>query len=387
VGYDPFATNQVVLDYNYAWGTNVVFNYNNVDYSAAQLGSAIGYSNNVGSYRPDFTFGSGYDIHLTQHDQTNMTAKDLTYLVAMGATNIDRDIYGTLRATVGWQAGAASIQRDTNLVAWWNFNAYHDTNSLPDSSPFANDLVLFSFPSNAPTLTNGPSGLSAVSCRAYRYFGTTNWNRLERMTNWTIISRGRYSSTSAGDTALLDFGIDVANAWHLGRDNSFFNTGFWVATDGGAYTQAIAFPDNFSSGQDSGWWHFAVTGRRTGASVMELVAYTNGVVYQTNTLTGLSFISPSNPSHWAAVGCDTHNGTPAFDDDEGATPDNGFHSYPNNAFGAWVSDSKIYSSTLSAADVMNEFLGIGTQSGGGGGGGGGQQPALVGKKPKIRRRP
>jgi hypothetical protein len=152
---------------------------------------------------------------------------------------------------------------------------------------------------------------------------------------------------------MLDAGnYGDANNWWLGRDDSFFNTRFWIHDANGNKTNGVSFPDG-SQGADSGWHHYVVTW-----SGNVFIGYFDGSPFITNTVANAPFRTVTQPNGWLAVGCYTHGGTPDFTDNESASPDSGFHSYPNNG---WllggIADSRIYNRALAAGEVSSIYAG------------------------------
>jgi hypothetical protein len=206
--------------------------------------------------------------------------------------------------------------------------------------------------SNWPGATNGPIGQRAAWIGSYQYFVVTNWSNIEQMPEGTLALWGYYTSASSGDSVFIDAGHGHPNGWWFGRDNSFFNTRLWVTDSTGTQQSAVAFPDNFS-GVNSDRWHHYVVAWNNGS----FIAYYDGVPIQTNALANCAFLSPSQPNHWLAIGCYTHDGTPQFDDVEG-TSSFGAPGYPNNGWlMGGVADIRLYRRALSPAEVQGVYVG------------------------------
>jgi hypothetical protein len=296
------------------------------------------------NYAPSFLNAAGYDWHPSASDATNMPGTNLTTFLSL-APGIDRDIFGYKNSTYGWIAGALTKVQDPNLILRIEFNGYA-TNTVEDFTPYEHhSLGSYGTATNWPVKITTSNGIPALQITKFQYMAITNWDRLTNMGYGTFMCHARYYTNATGDSVVFDAGNGGSNSWHFGRDDSFFNSGFWVYTDSGVKTQVLVFPDS-SSGVDSGIRHYAVTWTNG-----TFVGYTNGVSFQTNTIT-CAFLSPFCQNHWIGVGCYTHNGTADFTDNEGASPDNGYHSYPNNGFlQGEVADIRIYSRVLSASDI------------------------------------
>jgi hypothetical protein len=266
----------------------------------------------------------------------------------------------------GWPIGAESANQGDGLILWLSPDIYTGSNTLSDASLGGHDMFVSygttGSTTNMPILTNGPAGHSAMLSIVYRYGVITNWAGLENMTNGSIAVWGRYFSTAGGDSVMFDCGNypGVTNTWWFGRDDSFFNTRFWIHDADGNKVTAISYPDS-SQGVDTGWHHYAATW-----SGNVFIGYYDGVPFVTNTITSAPYRTVTSDSHWIGVLCYTHNGTPSIMDNESASPDSGFHSYPNNGFmQGGIADLRIYNQVQSAANVLAIFSGQGTSGGGG----------------------
>jgi hypothetical protein len=350
-----FTTADLMLGWNNVSGRNTIYGWQTTSYpTASAFDSALGFVGD-GNTVPVFAGVSASDFHLL--NQTNLTGTNLNSWESI-MPGISRNADGTLRSITGWPKGALSANQGEGLVLWFSFNGWNGISNVPDASPSLDDMSLpysaLNTPStNYPTATNGPNGLGAGWFTTYRYGIVTNWTGLENLTNGTVSVWGRYTTASAGDSVMLDAGnYGGANNWWLGRDDSYFNTRFWIHDAAGNKTSAVSFPDS-GSGVDTGWHHYSVTW-----SGNQFVGYYDGSPFVTNNVANAPFRTVTQPNHWLAVGCYTHGGTPDFTDNESASPDNGFQSYPNNGWlQGGVADVRIYNRTLSAAQVQSIFLG------------------------------
>lgn len=336
----------VILDFNDVCGSNNIIGWQGTDYDPA-----TGYLHNI-TNAPQFASLASWDFHLT--NPTNLVG---TNLASLSLPGLDRNADGTLRSITGWPVGAYGQSQSDGLVMWLSFNGWGGTTNVPDASPGGCDLTLpysaLNTPStNYPAATNGPNGLGAALLTTYRYGIVTNLTPISNLTNGTVALWGYYSAGSSGDSVFLDGGnYGDTNNWWMGRDDSFFNTRFWIHDAYGNKTNGVSFPD---SGTATPWMHYAVTWAGN-----VFVGYTNGVAFVTNTVANAPYRTITQPNGWMAIGCMTHGGTSDFTDNESANPDSGFHSYPNNGWlQGGLADLRIYARTLTAAEVSTVYTGI-----------------------------
>lgn len=345
-----FSTADVMLGWNNVSGVNTIYGWQSSSYSTGSaFDSALGFTGDSNTV-PLFAGVSSTDFHLL--NQTNLTGTNLSAWESI-MPGISRNADGTLRSATGWPKGALCANQGEGLVLWLSFDNWTGTNNLEDASPSLNNLTLpysaLNTPAtNFPAATNGPNGIGAGLFTSYRYGILTNLGGLLNLTNGTVALWGQYSAGASGDSVFLDAGnYGGENNWWLGRDDSFFNTRFWIHDAAGNKTNGVSFPDG-SQGVESAWMHYAVTWAGN-----VFVGYTNGVAFVTNTIADAPFRTVTQPNGWMAVGCYTHGGTPDFTDNESATPNNGFSSYPNNGWlqGA-MADVRVYNRMLSASEVQ-----------------------------------
>ena len=301
-------------------------------------------------------------------------------------------------------AGAlnGSAQVTNGLKLWYKFDGGVGGGRILDASGWTNDGVQFNG-TNWITITNGPNNSIASSNAAFFvtnsppanpwmtdsglfpngqlippdaaiggsdnrydggvYLGMTNLSTLHYMTNGAIMFWARHihknlnSATYILGASSNPAGNYFTNCWGMIRthaDRLYFRVykSTTVDSDGEAI---ITFPQDWISSTNTGtagWRHYAVTFDCTGNIAY---GYTNGVKFQTNTISLPQFLrmsgsgtSEANAKDWIIIGASQHHGTWVWGDDM----------YPNDG---WVhgglADVRIYDRTITDAEVAQIYNG------------------------------
>jgi len=407
IGYAPYTTNDVWVDYNSQSGTNTSLSNTKklawMDETNIFTGSGNYIFNNNTNY-PSFTDKENDNFELSSIDTVALNKGfNMSYLFDYDSLNRPRNVGGA------WDRGPLEKQ-PSDLLLWLRFEDDFSDDKLDDSSGYGNHAYRYgrpgsTYPTNFPTqvavgtVSGQPASATGYAAdfkwypdgwglfgRSGAYGAVTNLGQFTNMPQMTACLWARYSSVKRldnsydysqdGNAALLSAGTSTGDvgAWDLGRWNQDIwlnNTRFQITTNsnfsnpqtgdgsdpvfGKAGRSVYNFPDNgYPNGDTLTWHHYAVT-------------FSNGVVrtyYQgTNySSSDLSAVITNLTIGWNAnvavstaflgVGCDTHGGTPALED-EPAGPD-----YPNNGFfNGQMDDVRIYSRALNDAEINAIFTG------------------------------
>lgn len=310
--------------------------------------------------------------------------------LAVELNAITNDITGAARGqAAGWDIGA--YEHDTNLVLYLDFESF--TNGagsyVEDRSGRGNHawsvtnatVTDVGNTNYAPGVVAGAVGNYAANFmllgtnEQWQVYGSdlgyqignwlfiTNWTGLSPMSNGTWMCW--YSETNmlgTGDATLWGGGwinspVDD-NTWDVSRYN-YDNLTFTEFTNS-TRRAGLSVP-NTSTGI---WTHVTFTWN---AAANSLIGYTNGVQFQSNSLSAPYLKLADNGIHNVAIGASTHGGSMTLGTGVPVVPDDQF---PNNGwFNGYLDEIKIWSRNLSAAEVYAEATG-GSASGGSGGGGG-----------------
>ncbi len=292
------------------------------------------------------------------------------------------------RGPLEYQGGGSTGTLTSGLLVWLTFDDDFSDNKLDDSSGNGNHAWRFgrigsSYPTNFPkqilsSTTPGRTNLSSGDyCGKFDWYPTgyglygregdyaaiTNTASLTNMATATIMCWARYYPSHPGldyssdaNETLLSAGVSagVVGSWGFGRDNDNIwlnNTRFYVLTNSSTWNYSILeFPENGYNDDSINWTHYAMTWNN---GVM--VAYMNGVAVRTNDCSAATTRlqigrNPNAPYSWIGVGCDTHGGTPALNDEAPNIE------YPNNGFlNGVMDDVRIYNRALNPSEIQSIY--------------------------------
>jgi len=414
LGYKPYTTNDVWVDYNVHAGTNALFtnarklswmDQTNIFDAPATYKFA-----NTTNY-PLFIDKENDNFELSQLDTVaRNTGYNMSSLFTFDSLNRPRGVGGS------WDRGPLEAQ-DTELLTWIRFDDDFSDERLDDSSGKGNHAYRFGrpgsvYPTNWPTQvlasstpgTNGLFGQYAGDFKWYAdgwglygrsgdYGAITNVAPFTNLTQATFAVWARYASTKRidnsydysqdGNSTLLSAGTStgVIGSWDFGRFNQSIwlnNTRFYITTNGNFNVTQVGngsdpvfgkagrivfnYPDNgYTNGDTVIWRHYGFTFSNgvcrtyyqgTNYSSGDISAVTTRLTVGWNNNVSMPFIG---------IGTDTHGGSPALED-EPAGPD-----YPNNGwFNGQMDDVRIYSRALTDAEMLTVYNN-GVLGGGGGG--------------------
>jgi hypothetical protein len=267
-------------------------------------------------------------------------------------------------------SGTTNSPAATNgLVLYLSFDSTNwvNTGVVPDLSGHGNNGIGFS-------LTNMPSAASGVggSYGSYwqgafgdnpftpgqgysqgDYLGVTNLNGFEYLTNATMSVWAWFGTNASYDCRFMDCLWHIDKTWAFGRlynENVSFEVYYDSLDD---WPDIISFPDDRVNGTEAtaGWKLYTVT---VDCPNNQIVGYTNGVPFQTNTIDQPYLFVPYDPYYppvhsayrWLAIGCMNHYGTPQWDLD--GLPNAGW-------FAGQMDEVRIYNRTLSASEIWTNL--------------------------------
>jgi hypothetical protein len=403
LGYKPYTTNDVWVDYNIHAGTNALFTNARklswMDQTNIFDAPATDQFANSTNY-PLFTDKENDNFELSQLDTVaRNTGYNMSYLFNFDSLNRPRGVGGS------WDRGPLEAQ-DTELLTWIRFDDDFSDERLDDSSGKGNHAYRFGrpgsvYPTNWPTQvlassTPGTNGLFGQYAGDFKWYGDgwgiygrsgdygaiTNVAPFTNLTQATFAVWARYASAKRidnsydysqdGNSTLLSAGTStgVIGSWDFGRFNQAIwlnNTRFYITTNGNFNVPQVGngsdptfgkagrivfnYPDNgYTNGDTIIWRHYAFT-------------FSNGVcrTYYQGTNYSSGDISPvttrltvgwnNNVSMpFVGVGTDTHGGSPSLEDEPDG-PD-----YPNNGwFNGQMDDVRIYSRALTDAEILTVY--------------------------------
>lgn len=431
VGYVPYTTNDLWVDYNVQWATNgnldQPLNVNYLDtsdmFDASNPYKFSNWTNAVG-----FVDAPNDNFELSPADTSALnTGFDLSAYFAFDALNRPRS--GT------WDRGPLEAQSVIFYLSFDNdtsgtnaldssgnghhgFRIEHEPNSFPTNrlaSSIANTLFRPGISGNAADFQWSTNNSYGLYLEDGGFFAVTNaHSRLTNMSQATIMCWARYQTTRRIDNA-YDFSQDgnatllsastasgVMGSWDLQRFNESIwinNTRFMVLTGSfaGAMTGlasdrafgkagriVINFPDYGynNNGDTTNWYHYAVTWDNG-----VLRSYFNGSAWTTNDVSAVQTKltlgrNGGVPYAWLGVGVNGHGGTPQLEAEAG-------EDYPNHGFmnGA-IDDVLILDEVWTWQEIVNEANRQGAQfadaPSDGGGGDPGPDLTFARGTPKIR---
>jgi hypothetical protein len=389
---EPASQGDLLFDHNIVCGPSKLiglwpggtFTY----YNTAEAANAGGFYTGNSSSIPAFVNASNYvpDLHFFA---TDTVAKDNgTNLSALSIPGIALDADGSVRGSgAGWDIGA--YEWDSSLVLYYDFETYtngrgafaldmsgHGNHALTVTNRTQTDVGMTNYaPSTAPGKVGNTAAefieLGTVEEWAVyntvdiegpgahtigTYFGVTNWDGINFLTNgtwscWWFITNQNLGAATLWSAGWLD-GTGTEGSWDVSAYN-YDNMVFTLFT-GGARRALISFP----TPAVSTWQHIAAAWDATNDII---IGYVDGLPIFTNTL-GVPFLQLSDKAHNVIIGSSTHGGTWIIGTgDRPVTPDDQF---PNNGiFVGRIDELKIHNRTLSAGDVYGLAHGGGTASG------------------------
>ncbi len=260
-----------------------------------------------------------------------------------------------LTGTTGfYRLGIRTNIPDPSLVLRLTFdNDFTNSGVILDVSGYGNHAIRYSL-TNWPGVTNGPDGHQAA--RFHRvgtfegggdYAGvpyTTN-SPFYSLTNGTVMAWAHYTTNSYGASTIVDASSYsyFPGSWFLGRNYSYGTRFMVYDTNQNAYYGAVYPDDSTPNFATDGWHHYAVTWNGT-----NFFGYYDGALVSTSSQAGFpALVAGGHPwSRWLAIGCQTHDGTPAIDGD----------GYPNNAWmDGEIDEVRIYNRALGAGEISTLY--------------------------------
>lgn len=402
-----WGVDQIVLDFNNMSSTNTTgrgFKYGDTTYAPITdiTNAAPGYTHN-NSVSATYVDAAAFDFRIASSD-TALRGLG-TNLSGLSLPDVGIDLYGNARGST-WDIGAMSFAStsDSSLLVNLTFEDDYSDDTVDDVSGNGNHGHRFGrpgsvYPTNFPTrVTASATGGTNLSTYAGnfiwwtntdygdflkdgQYAAITNTAAFTNMAQATIMVRARYNSarrvdntydyTADGNATLLSAGTSTAvlGSWDVQRFNNSIwinNTRFMVVTNsnlsvaqvgdasdpvfGKAGRVVFNFPDRGydNNGDTTNFHHYAVT-----FSNGVIVAYYDGQYLATadvsaavTSLTVGTNNSVTLANAFIGVGCNTHGGTPALENETGTD-------YPNHGwFNGQMDDVRIYNRALSATEVL-----------------------------------
>ena len=251
------------------------------------------------------------------------------------------------QASVGFYRVAIQTNApDSSLVLHLAFDNDFSEGVLLDISGHGNHAIRYSV-SNWPYRATGPDGSQAGQFWRYTptsgtYAAVAHAPELNNLSNGTVLAWAHYTTNSYGASAIIDCGwYQNPYSWDLARSYSY-DTRFTIVNTNGRAFYAVRYPDYSQSFETGGWHCYGATWNG-----INIVGYFDGVPISTNSQDGFPELVLGGRSHWIAVGCRHHDGTPEWGDDL----------YPNNGWmGGEIDDIRIYSRPLTALEIEDLYI-------------------------------
>ena len=411
----------VVLDFNNASSTNATgrgFKYGDTTYAPITdiTNAAPPWSHNNATSAIYVDADNG-DFRIAASDTALIGLG--TNVSSLALPDIDVDLYGNSRGTT-WDIGAMSLAStvDPTLLVKLEFEDSFADDTIDDTSGNGNHAHRFGRPSSTNP-TNFPTRVSAsatpgtnVSTYAGdflwytnadygdfnkdgQYGAITNTASFTNLTEMTWAVRARYNSakrvqssydySADGNATLLSAGTStgIVGTWDMQRFNASVwlnNTRFMIVTNSNLSVPQVGneedwvfgksgrvmfnFPDRGydDNGNTTNWHHYAAT-----FDSGVIVTYFDGVPLITNDISAITTTvtvgtnnSVTMQNGFIGVGCNTHGGTPALENETGTD-------YPNHGwFNGQMDDVQLYSRALTKEEIAS-ISGYTVSSGGGGG--------------------
>lgn len=286
-------------------------------------------------------------------------------------TNIVRTAFDGMIRPLGAKTDVGAYEWDTNLLVHFNFEEV-DTNKVFDVTGYGHHayrmnptnwissyIVDSKYPLQAAWLGT-PYWTNGIGEPVTQYGAVTNLTNISFLTNGTVMCWVKWNTNGTRWDAIFECGFNTQFA-----GNSAAATNSWVLQYGSpSLSETPTGPvfKHYTTGDNNStngilarwtqsrdgltWHHIAVTWAAGG----QYYAYEDGArTSYTGTFPAPYLRVSGQATPWLALGTQTHDGSPQWEDGDG---------YPNFGFlKSWVDDARIYNRQLSSNEVAAIFSG------------------------------